>query len=104
MIQLLFALATVNPALGVVNFHTGNDVYRYCTIPESLDACLGYVEGVTDSLSASPAQAPICVPDGVEGGQIKDVVVNYLRAHPETRQTSGASIIHAALYQAFPCR
>ena len=44
----------------------------------------------------------ICPPDNVQLGQAVDVTVNYLRAHPEKRQVSAASMAIVALTKAFP--
>jgi Rap1a immunity proteins len=44
-----------------------------------------------------------CEPPGVTAGQVKDVVVRYLEKHPESRHAVGASLVLAALYEAFPC-
>ncbi|HKA81248.1 MAG TPA: Rap1a/Tai family immunity protein, partial [Xanthobacteraceae bacterium] len=33
-----------------------------------------------------------CTRPGIKSGQVKNVVVNYLRAHPEKRQASAAAL------------
>lgn len=59
---------------------------------------LGYVLGAADSLD----QRSYCLPH-VQLGQIADVVVAYLKAHPERRHQMGAPLVHEALSSAFPC-
>ena len=42
--------------------------------------CTGYIGGVADSLYAGSS---LCLPDNVKFGQLRDVVAEWLRAHPE---------------------
>jgi hypothetical protein len=44
-----------------------------------------------------------CIPDETTNGQVKDVVVNSLRDHPESRHLPTAVLIEVSLEQAFPC-
>jgi hypothetical protein len=46
----------------------------------------------------------VCGPDQASENQVRDVVVNYLRDHPEVRHYSAASIAREALGEAFPCK
>lgn len=62
--------------------------------------CLGYVSGVVETPSDI-----ICLPQqGIEGGQLRDVVVKYLEAHPEMRRLPAAMLVQVALASAFPCK
>ena len=46
----------------------------------------------------------LCLPQSnVTARQLVDVVMAYLRAHPEARAYSAASVGHVAFSQAFPC-
>ena len=51
----------------------------------NLSHCYSYLEGVVDTseLYRLMVGAPRCVPDHVTAGQIKDIVLNSLRHHPE---------------------
>ena len=60
-----------------------------------------YVMGVTDALSLMGA---ICTPEHFTARQAIDVVVKYLRAHPEQRPLSAAMQVRGALQEAFPCK
>jgi hypothetical protein len=80
-------------------FFTGNDLYDKCTA-ESV-VCAAYVAGMADALSHD---GTVCLPqNNVTTRQLVDVVVAYLRAHPEMRNYSAASIGDVAFTQAFPC-
>jgi hypothetical protein len=48
----------------------------------------------------------LCVPrdKGVSQQQVRDIVVGYLRDHPELRLYSASSIASRALQEAFPCK
>jgi hypothetical protein len=89
----------------VSGFLTGNGLYQNCTSSNDLDKaiCLGYVMGVTEGLQS---RHTTCVPKGagVSGGQIMDVVTNYLRDHPEARHYAAFSEVELALKKAFPCK
>ena len=69
-------------------FYTGNRLYDYCEKrPES---CTDYIAGVVDTLmlmNVATQTKWICPPDNVVLGQMVDVTVNYLHAHPEKRQS-----------------
>jgi hypothetical protein len=43
------------------------------------------------------------VPVGSVRQQTVDVVVNYLRDHPETRHLGGSELVVTALKEKFPC-
>jgi hypothetical protein len=85
-------------------FESGNELYQQCTAasgsPQNV-FCGGYVTAVSDSLES---QRLVCTPKGTTAGQIKDVIVNYLRDHPaETHHTTAYSLAELALMAAFPC-
>jgi hypothetical protein len=52
---------------------------------------------------ATVRPALFCVPYGVAGLQIKDVVVNYLKANPQQRHFLAAALVFDALVQSWPC-
>jgi hypothetical protein len=104
MIEIALA-AALQQARPVV-FFSGNQLYEYCQREASL-VCLGYVMGVADTIadasSAGDMTTRICPDRGVNPGQMMDVVVNFLRAHPERRHQAAPGIVAAALVEAFPC-
>ena len=80
---------------------TGDMLYTDCSTSMGRTACISYVMGVTDALSLMGA---ICTPEHSTARQAIDVVVKYLRAHPEQRPLSAAMQVRGALQEAFPCK
>lgn len=60
----------------------------------------GYVIGVHDAMSG----ALVCSGDDVTQGQVVEVVLKYLRSHPETLNNSADAVVVAALKGVWPCR
>ena len=95
MIGLLIAAAALT------SFDTGNSLLRECQDDSMVLACTGYITGATDLMAFT--SYPICVPKGVDRGQLRDIVVKDLVAHPEGRQSPAGLLIIKALGDAFPC-
>jgi Rap1a immunity proteins len=84
-------------------FLTGNCIFQKCdNAANSSESsfCAGYVAGITDALQRSRT---VCLPKHVTVRQARDIIIKYLRNHPEERHYSAASEIALALKQAFPC-
>jgi hypothetical protein len=92
----------------------GNYLSSMCEEKTAVDkiACLAYITGATDAIQSERAAGyddqkgylfPFCFHNGVIYQQITDVVVKYLRAHPETRNEAAPVLIARALEEAFPC-
>jgi hypothetical protein len=85
-------------------FKTGNVLLENCSGPPSSTsyvACFSYIAGVADALSMVKFA---CTPLNANEGQTIDVVLESLRAHPETRQDVAAGEVALALKKAFPCK
>ena len=93
-----------------VSTTTGNSLLETCSSVGKADElfCLGYIGGVADVDGLEGATFPerqrSCVPDNVSNGQLMDVVVKYLKEHPEERHMLAAILIVEALTKAFPCK
>ena len=98
---------------------TGNTLLEHCESGDKQDGdlqinamkaglCFGYIEGAADILAFDAAAFPNrrleCTPKEVTRGQERDVVVKYLRDHPEERHESAALLVLHALTTAFPCK
>lgn len=86
-------------------FDTGNDIHSACTSqnPTSVIACRSFIFGVTVGYGVtSDAERNVKIPEDVTRQQIEDVVMNFLRQHPETRQKRSVSLIVRALHEAWP--
>jgi hypothetical protein len=70
--------------------------------------CLGYITGASDVDGMDGATFPerrhSCVREEVTNGQLKDVVVKYLKDHPEERHLLAAILVVKAQAKAFPCK
>ena len=90
------------------NFYSGNEIYARLSewksesssnvVQQSVGA--GYVIGVYDALDG----LSFCSPGGVNQGQIRDIVFNYLRDNPQIRQKDAYILVAQALNKAFPCK
>lgn len=82
----------------------GNGFYDACIAQQKipLAACQGYIMGIHDA-SVGTAPNVICLPPGFVYQQGYDMLVNELRAHPETRQNKTANIYVGVLWGKFLC-
>jgi hypothetical protein len=93
-------------------FVTGNELFGLCTDSgaASHNFCTGYVEGVVDAilvmnaLKTSGLSTGACLQEKVTVDQVRDVVMQYLTAHPERRQQAAAGEALWALQAGFPCK
>jgi hypothetical protein len=107
---LVSAVALILPASAfsqddgtTASFKNGTQLYQACTAAsdsEKLSFCIGYVMGVSDSLQSLHLT---CSPKEATGKQVTDLVVGYLRDHPDARQFVAAQEVTLALVKAFPC-
>lgn len=66
--------------------------------------CTAYILGVVDGMRALPDLHLYCLPDHMLSGDVEDVVTVYLRDNPQKRNAAAATMVAAALIQAFPCK
>jgi len=96
-VGLLLPVSVLSQESG--SLFSANDLYSMCK-GQSV-ACAGYVAGMAD---AFVRDGTLCLPPtNVTTRQLADVVMAYLRAHPEARGYSAASVGHVAFTQMFPC-
>lgn len=110
----LAALLAANPAAPQAPsqaYKTGNDLLTDCDGPAADEGdkslCLGYILGVVDGaegLGIALDLGKLNVPPAVTAGQLRDIVVRYLTAHPELRHYSAAQLVYIAALEAFPKR
>jgi hypothetical protein len=90
-----------------VFFQSGNSLFETCRgLGSASGACLTYIVGVVDGLSAAggPIGEAFCLPPGSTQGQIGDVALRYLTAHPEARNIQASALVARSMVEAFPCR
>lgn len=88
-------------------FLNGNDLHSLCqrsaTDRLSDEQSSMFVVGVADALQSLSDGVGICIPDGVSGGQVRDVVCRSLSDFPELRHMEAGAISMASLTNSFPC-
>jgi hypothetical protein len=89
-------------AQATIYFQTGNELFALCNDrdPQQKAFCMGTASGYSDMLQA---MRETCADKNVSQGQVSDIVVKFLRIHPELRNLGAASLARAALKEAFPC-
>jgi hypothetical protein len=85
------------------SFKNGTQLYQACIAASDVQIsfCIGYVMGVSDSPQSLHLT---CSPKEATGKQTVDLVVSYLRDHPDARQYVAAQEVTLALVKAFPCK
>lgn len=83
------------------------DEHPDMSVTAAQGVCLGYIDGVLDTLVLSKgfwsASDVICVPEGVTSDQAVRVFVKYADEHPEKLHLNAPDIILDSLEKAFPC-
>jgi hypothetical protein len=62
--------------------------------------CMGLVQGTHANASAGNL---FCPPDGVRTPHVLELVVSFVKAHPDLEQKDGAYIVRWALADEYPC-
>lgn len=94
---------------------SGNDLHGWCNEAATLSICAAYVAGVMGGHQATlvatsksyqeyMASQIVCTPEGVNNGQVVDIVKKYLTANPEKRHQDAGDLVLASIYLAFPCK
>lgn len=91
------------------SFWNGNELLEICT-SKSDDYCGGYIVGVFDSAlpvieeGNSVHGFQFCAPLEVQQGQVRDIVVQWLRNNPGKRHYPAPAVVMLALSDTYPCR
>jgi hypothetical protein len=102
---LLWPACAFSQAQDSGSFVSGNDLYEKCNSESgtvSHGICGGYITGIADLLNNA---GKLCIPHQmVTVRQLLDIVVKYLREHPEERNISASLLVVLALHDSFPCK
>lgn len=87
-------------------FTSGNRLLHRCTsaLPVDTGWCIGIITATADAYSQTgpwPRARGVPLPPGVTSGQLQDLVVAHLRAHPDKRHVVAVELIYEALRGAF---
>ncbi|WP_340099020.1 Rap1a/Tai family immunity protein [Sinorhizobium fredii] len=98
------AAATPAAASDYFYFENGNKLLRACDGDAYAKGfCLGYVTGISDALNGfrQVNNLPRCTERMVTTGQARDVVLKYLKDHPEQRHRPAAGLAMTAIVEGF---
>jgi len=103
----VLVVGMAGPAVGGATFKDGNKLLAHCQADDpGWLICDGYVKGISDALDGNPIDGfRACLPTGVIiGRQVKDIAIAWLKANPQYRHFSAATLVAEALSEAFPCK
>ena len=94
-------IAQVDPTAPL---NSANNFQRLCQSDASLTTyCMTYVLGTYHALRETSRASGVCLPKGVDTGQLFEVGLQYIRQHPELGHYAPAPLLIASWEQAFPC-
>lgn len=101
-LAITFALSMLLSSVANSQQVTGNDIL------ENLNSDIDYIRGLTDGYILGMTTGlnyggEICLPEGVTGQQMVDVVETYLLNNPNERNENGGLLTAYSLLLAFPC-
>ena len=83
---------------------TGRLLMTACTGKQPA-ACDAYVDGFSDAIEAGGRDhALACIPRSSTGTELRDVLVTYLRSHPEAQSLKAGTIATKAFAAAYSCK
>lgn len=89
---------------------SGSWLYETCTKVDSTENAMcnayvsGWVEGALVQSLATSTPYLFCEPKGTSEGQLRDVALHFLAAHPDARQLPASVLLGKAMQESFPCR
>ena len=115
MLHLLIApiaMLTLTPVADtpapVGAYLTGKQLYEQCTAEKETSAsiCAGYLMGIADALdfSRSIGKRTQCIPKDAGPTQLRDIVVEALKAHPDQQGLPAAQVSSEIFGAAFGCK
>ncbi|MFZ4382868.1 MAG: Rap1a/Tai family immunity protein, partial [Sandarakinorhabdus sp.] len=108
---LAFSMLSASATAGY--FQDGNKLYRVCTAEkgeasyfQDIAFCTGYIAGVIDQIELSSEytknSSQACTPENATQGQLRDILIKYLRNNPEKRNLAGSTLVVLSMLEAFP--
>lgn len=96
----LVLILVSNP--GRADFLNGNRLHDMCVDPARRSGTTLYAAGVIGGMEMMKHIA-FCIPDGVNLGQIGDLVCKDLADYPQARHALGVTLVVSTLARAWPC-
>lgn len=85
------------PALGRSNWFVRNCGESGWELP-----CLAFTIGYF--VGSQTRSKTICLPEGVDNGQLHTMAMNYMKAHPEKGHLAGTTLMDEVWEATFPCK
>ncbi|WP_419865946.1 Rap1a/Tai family immunity protein [Aurantiacibacter rhizosphaerae] len=85
-----------------VPFLLSNWFVRNCDSSTWRVGCAAYVLGYYQGTQTR--EKTVCLPEGVDAGQLYEIALAYMREHPEKGHIVGMALMDEAWVAAFPCR
>ena len=92
---------------------SGAELLALCETPKSNDLiyftnfslCAGYINGASDASQCGNSVGGFSheQPSGTTVGEIFEIFVTWMRAHPENLNTGASTLVAKALQEKFPC-
>jgi Rap1a immunity proteins len=102
---VVVAVMVRGPATGEASrpLEDGNSLYGECK--DLHLACVAYAVGIADAMSTGSQIGgyAACLQPNITRGQIGEVAIRFLAAHPELRHDAAAGLVARALAETFPC-
>jgi hypothetical protein len=110
---VLCAMSALSVPMTATAF-TGNQLLALCEQPNRMSEgyCIGFISGIDEGFRAAeflyrhlrPDEGHHCRPNGVNAGQLQDIVMRDLRQSPQRRHEPASLLVLDSLRRAFPCR
>lgn len=91
----------------LAGFDEGNKLYEHCVTAQddfSNGVCIGYINGISLTISAieqATKTNTVCITENATQRSIRDIVVNYMKTHPEKRHLYLYELIISSLKEAY---
>jgi hypothetical protein len=85
-------------------FERGNNFVRFCegSIRNKIE-CMAYLLGVFHGSQFGGATKTVCLPEGVDTGQLYEVAMAYIRNNPARAHWAPFGLMLLSWKEAFPC-
>jgi hypothetical protein len=109
ILAALVGLVVSGPAMAAKDNNSGNQLLENCTGETYIEKgmCIGFVTGFMHGRYVFRERGGVvlyCESPHVTIGQRRDIVINYLQAHPESRHQLAGKLYALAMKEKFPCK
>lgn len=90
------------------------DFLQLCQKSQTVRACNIYISGIADSVAFSKvyaknegdpkAPAGFCIDPSVSGNEMRQKIIDYMKAHPDQLNQPAGATVFSALHESYPCK